>query len=164
MKKHYKIILVSIGFILLFIVGLSFEKLILESGRNGLQTPIVPQDNPAVQYNAEKSKQLHEVFTSRPALTENDKAARQKLTQKKNPLVEADLFTIEYLSAPDEFMVEIRTADIERAKAGTMEWLQDQGLTPDGICKLPVVFYLNYDVAQSLRGTNTEFNPLPPGC
>jgi hypothetical protein len=161
MKIQYKLLLIGIGFVLLFIIGLSFEKLILQSGNQTKLDSIVPQDDPPVEYNAGK---LHEIFTNRPTISEPDLEAKNALISKKNPLQSTQDYEIEYLSAPDEFMVEIRTTDIQKAKADTVTWFASQGFTNDGICKLPVVFYLNYDVAESLRGTNTVFSPLPPGC
>jgi hypothetical protein len=161
MKGRHNLLLISIGLVLLFIVGLSFEKLILESGNHNKQDLVIPKDNPPVEYNPGN---LHEIFTNRPTLNESDLEAKKALITRKNPLQTTDGYAVEYLSAPDEFMVEIKTTDIQKAKADTVGWLESQGLSSDGICKLPVVFYLNYEVAQGLRGTNTVFSPLPPGC
>lgn len=164
MQTKYKIVLGIIGLILLFVVGLSFQKLVLERGANDTPINIVPQNNPPVLYNTEKSEQLERIFQTRPALSAPDKFAKDKLIQKPNPLFETEEFYIEYLSAPDEFMVEIKTKEIGKAKEEVEAWFVQQGFSTDGICKLPVVFYLNYEVAESLRGVDMEFDPLPLGC
>lgn len=164
MKRRYKIFLILLGILLLFVVGLSFQKLVLERGANDTPVDIVPQDNSPVLYNAKKSEQLEHIFRTRPSLSADDKFAKDKLIQQPNPLYETEEYYIEYLSAPDEFMVELKTKEIGKAKEEVEAWFMVQGFTSDGICKLPVVFYLNYDVAESLRGVDMEFDPLPLGC
>jgi len=161
MKSQYKVLLICIGVLLLFVIAISYERLILNSGKPMTLDALPPQDNPPVEYNAGN---LHKIFKDRPTLSEQDQAAKKAVIAEKNPLKTTDEYAVEYLSAPDEFMVEIKTTNFEKVKADTVAWFESQGFSTDGICNLPVVFYLNYDVAESLRGSNTIFTPLPPGC
>ena len=123
-----------------------------------------PKSNPPVQYNEERNKKMLQILEDRPALSPSDQTRRAQLTASVNPLSETLEYSLEYLSAPDEFMVEIRTIDINSAKQKAISWFKSKGLSDEGICHLPLVFYLNYDVAQNLRDMKVEFDPLPPGC
>lgn len=130
-------------------------------------TPTISQEtktDPPVLYKKERNDKMLEILDTRPALSGSDKAIRAKLTALRNPLQNTNEYSLEYLSSPDEFMVEIRTVDINSAKEKVIAWLKNTGLSDEGICHLPVVFYLNYATANSLRGMNMQFDPLPPGC
>ncbi len=78
-------------------------------------------------------------------------------------LAETSEFRIEYYS-PDVFQVEIKTANIADARASAINWFKEQGFNEEDICKLPVTFYLNPEVARKLEGSGVIFNTLPDFC
>ena len=124
--------------------------------------------NPPVQYSPSGEQKLIDKVKNRTPLSESDSAAKQKIlstTQGKSGIVYTSPdFTIEYVKSPDIFQVEIKNENIALIKEEAVSWFKTRGLSQEGICNLPVMFYLNWDTANKLRGTNTEFNPLPDGC
>jgi hypothetical protein len=73
-------------------------------------------------------------------------------------------FRVDYLYTNGLFQVEILTTNTDQAKADAVSWFISQGFTQDGICKLPVMFYLNFNVKQQLPDHGANFNPLADGC
>ena len=119
---------------------------------------------PDVQYDTEKSDKMLLILKNRPTLSPSDKAIRDQLISSPNPIIKTKEFSMEYIPTPDQFQVEILSPDVSQAKANAVAWLTDKGLSKDGICYLPITFYLNYDVSENLRGQDTKFNPIPEGC
>jgi hypothetical protein len=128
------------------------------------QRTITPHDNPPVENNVQQTKKMIDLIDHRQPLSAADQQVKNKIITQPNPLKVSKDFSAEYLSAPDEFMVEIRSMNLNKAKEEATAWFKSQGLSDAGICHLPVVFYINYDIAQSLRGMKIQFDPLPPGC
>ena len=73
-------------------------------------------------------------------------------------------FRVDYIAGIDEFQVEIETTNIQQDKQDALTWFSSQGIQGSSVCKLPLMFYLNYDVAQKLRGQGLQFNPIPDNC
>ncbi len=119
---------------------------------------------PDVQYDDERSDRMLLILKNRPALTPADKAIRDQLVTLPNPIASTSEFSMEYLLDTDQFKVEILTPNIDQAKTAAVAWLSEKGLSKNGICYLPVTFYLNYDVSESLRGQNITFDPIPKEC
>lgn len=71
---------------------------------------------------------------------------------------------IEYLQSLDLFDVYILTIDVASAKKEAENWFKQQGMSQQGICDLPLGFYLSPDTANLIKNTNFIFNPLPDGC
>jgi hypothetical protein len=70
-------------------------------------------------------------------------------------------FQIEWIGGPGVFMVEIRSADLNVAKAAAEKWLMDQGFKAEDFCKgIKVTFYVSSSVRKSLPA-GTTFNPNP---
>ena len=105
-----------------------------------------------------------DLVDNRRDLSPSDMNVKEKLKKLLKTPKTTNTYTIEYVSNPDEFMVEILTIDMNTAKEESVAWLKSQGLSEQGVCNLPVVYYLNYNVAQNLRDMNVKFNPLAPGC
>ena len=122
------------------------------------------QTSPPVAYDTKSSARMLDLVENRIPLSSSDEAVKAKLTKQKNPIRETATYGIEYIAPMDEFLVEIRTANINQAKEESVAWLKAQGMSEEGICHLPVVYYLNGDVANNLRDMNIRFNPLAPGC
>lgn len=107
-------------------------------------------------------------LTERQILAEQDIAIRNRLLSSLNGasgyLAQTEKYRIEYVKSPDLFMVEILSIDAESAKADAENWFRDQGLSTQGICSLPVSFYLNSLVLRFFEENSIFFNPIPEGC
>lgn len=139
------------------------------------QTPIqsiqpqsTPNTKPPVLYDLEKEDKLLNIVKNRPALSEADLIARNKLISslgnKSGILNQTASYKIEYVKAPNIFQVEILTADINVAKTQVSKWFESQGASAEGLCNLPLMFYLSREAADKLSGQDIKFNPLPEGC
>lgn len=164
------VLIISIGLLGLLMIAIGLQNQPNSLRKNVQPSPypsdesITPIDNPPVEDNIQQTKKMMDFIDNRRPLSRTDQQARNKLITKTNPLQETADFSAEYVSAPDEFMVEIRTKNLDKAKKEAAEWFQNQGFSNEGICHLPIVFYINYEIAQSLRGMHIQFDPLPPGC
>lgn len=132
-------------------------------------TPIPTQvTNPIVPFASGAADKLLQKVQNPEVLSEADLAIRIKLTDSlgnnSGILNQTEIYRAEYVKSPDKFMVEILTTNIDLAKQEAINWFKGQGLSGDGICKLPIIFYLNYEVKNQLSGGGTTFNPLPEGC
>ena len=102
---------------------------------------------------------------SKPLTLDKEEIKRQ-LTA---PLGEAGVLTdgpdfrIDYI-APDFFQVEIKTTNIFDARENAVAWFKEKGFSEEDICKLPVTFYLDAEVARKLEGSGIVFNALPDFC
>ncbi|MDO8551109.1 MAG: hypothetical protein Q7S03_00290 [bacterium] len=130
--------------------------------------PVNPRTNPPITYNSAQTEKMLEIWKARPTLTPQDSLIRAKLINslggKSGVLSETAKYRLEYVKAPNDFEAEILTVDIETARLEALTWLKNKGLTADGICKLPLSFYLSRSVTQQLAGKNIDFNPLPGNC
>lgn len=70
---------------------------------------------------------------------------------------------VEYISGPDDFEAEIRTTDFDLAKRNVETYLARQGLSAAGICDLPLLYYVNGRLRESLP-SGTHFDPNPLAC
>lgn len=128
------------------------------------------QASPAINYDPDDEERLLDIVETRPSLSEEDLAAKARiLTLLPQGEVSGYVHTssnvnIEYVNNAESFLVEILIPNLELAKAEANTWFLEQGMTQDGICKLPAVFYVNFDIAEELRGTDTTFSTLAPGC
>lgn len=126
---------------------------------------------PLVNNNARMTGRWLRTVKERPALTSKDKEAKAKIISplstvknKSGYLVETKDYKIEYVSNADEFFVEILTPNTQYAKYWATMWFKSKGVSEDGICKLPVVYYPNLGVANKIKDLNIEFNPLADNC
>lgn len=134
------------------------------------QSP-APSVSPSPQPKTYSQDDLEKDFqriVSRQPLSSADLSIRQKLIkslgEKSGILAKTDSFQIEYVKSADSFMIEILSTDTNAAKNTAADWLLQQDLSKEGICNLPVVFYLSSTVKQQLEETNQRFNPIPEGC
>lgn len=124
---------------------------------------------PVVLDNSAESR-LANIITHRPKLSAAD--AQQKTTTLNTILHGPNsgiLFRnsdvqLEYVQSADLFMAEIYTTHIIQAKTETADWLRQQGFSQQGICNLPVIFYLDPGITQQLQGQDVIFSPLANGC
>jgi hypothetical protein len=105
-------------------------------------------------------------IADRKDLSENDKQIRNKiLLDKVNGLITVqEHFKVEYLKTPKYFMVEINYGDTDQAKEEALDWFKTQGMSIEGICDLPVIFYLGPDIDSQYRSNKLQFDPTIEGC
>lgn len=119
---------------------------------------------PAFTYDEKSNSRLNSLLKNRQNLSIQDQAVKNKLIAMNNPLYENDDISIGYYAKSDTFQVEIRTISINSAKEQAASWFNKMNFSKEGICKLPLVFYMNTQTGESLRDLNIKFNPLTPGC
>lgn len=139
---------------------------------------VVPSSNPsftplpyASSHSAYSNSSLDQDFqriTTHIPLSDQDQTVRTNLInslgEKSGTLTETSEFMAEYDKAPNEFMVELKINNADQAKLDAEGWFKQQGLSTQGICNLPVVFYLSSEVDQYYKSNNLNFNPIPDGC
>lgn len=171
-----RVLIIGFGLLifLLIILGVTF----LESLKGGSIPPpsqpasptVFPSEGGAkVKYNKDSSDRLLEIVESRPTPVElDDSTLREQLIEElgnnSGITVETQSFKLEYVRAPDSFEAEIKTTEVNRAKNEAIDYLKTRGFSEDGICKLPLVFYLNFEVAKNLSDPGIEFSPMPDFC
>lgn len=159
-KHNKKIIILASAAVIILIPLLFFGKAAYIADPSK-----VVKYNPPMNYEDNSTKKMLDTVENRKTLSDNDKKIREAIiTSMQNPLSETDSYLLEYLSEPDQFMVEIRSTDIDGTKNAVKQWFNSQGISDEGICKLPVIFYMNPAAAEHFRNKNVEFNPLPLGC
>lgn len=130
--------------------------------------PLETPRQPSVQLDPAKSDLLLKKIKSRAPLSNQDSGARKKLVSllggKSGVLNKTDTYRLEYVAAPNIFLAEILTTDLTLAKQEAVSWLEAQNLSGEGICNLPLSFYLNSEVSKQLTGKGLVFNPLPDNC
>jgi|SRR5581483_4577191 len=161
-------IVVLIGTIIVIMISLAHNN-IQKAFPSPTPTPLSTLHAiPLLKYNEGKSKELLNKLENRQPLTSNDNAVRQKLINSLNgnsgDLQITSDYDIQYLSSPDQFQAEILTTNISFAKQEVVKWFIAQGMSLEGICKLPLSFFVNHNIAQQLSGQNIQFNPLPDNC
>jgi len=124
----------------------------------------------AVPFDAASANTLMDRISQRQPLSADDAVVKAKLIAiipadtGYGVLHETQNIRIDYTESADMFQVEILTTDIPLAKTEGNLWFFTQGLSQEGICKLPVMYYLDYDIAEQLRNANVALSPLAPGC
>lgn len=124
--------------------------------------------NPPTEYFSEDEQKLIQKVKNRTPLSVSDGEAKaiilSSIGNKSGVVYKSQNFTIEYIKSPDVFQVTILNTNVSLAKQEAVSWFKSQGLSQEGICSLPVMFILDWNMANKLRGTNTQFSPLPDGC
>jgi hypothetical protein len=107
-------------------------------------------------------------ITTRSQLSATDLQFKEKLLKglsgKSGIITTKEGFRVEYVKAADSFMVEITQKDPKLGKKEAEKYFLDAGLSQDGICALPVVFYLSPSLQKELLNNGKMFNPVPTGC
>lgn len=123
--------------------------------------------NPPVKINEKKLLKALDVLRDRPVLSQKDKAAKNKiintLAKQKYSKTYRD-YEIEYIKSADEFLVGINGLNTQKAKYWASMWFKLNGISDQGLCRLPVVFYLKPIVSRQLRPLNIQFEPIPDNC
>jgi hypothetical protein len=125
---------------------------------------------PPVPYDDAAQDLLLKKTINRKPLSPSDERAKAKILgllpkgEKSGTLYSSPNVDIGYISSANDLSVEILTTDIDMAKKEAVDWFMIQGFSQKAICDYPVSFYLNLDVAESLRDKNIVFNPLADWC
>ncbi len=126
-------------------------------------TPTITPTVEKFSYLPEETDRMLEYVKKELPLSQQDTIVRRRLIAQVNNesgiLYETQDFIIEYVKTPDVFMVGVKSEDIENARKDATDWFFKQGISNQGICRLPVVFY-----PQFVPLKKTPFNPLPVGC
>lgn len=158
-------------FIFLFIIALSF---LFGKKQNNIAASNIPTNainstsQPPVVYNPQESTQALNNLVNRQALSSKDTLVKQNLIilAKGDIVHKATDFTVEYIQPVDEFQVEVNTTNLPLGKQEAEQWLFAQGLSQDGICKMPVHFIVGANAVQELRTENktVSFSEVADGC
>ncbi len=182
-QRPSRLTILIAAFIVLVVIVILSTFLFSSSSTKKAATKVSPSPAPTLtstDYNdqpsptgiqfSEDQKILLERFENRELLSANDTQAVEKilslLPQKEESgiIYASGNIHIEYVKSADIFQVEILTTDVAKAKTEGNAWFIEHNISQKGICEYPVQFYLNFEVKQQLRGTNTDFSPLAPGC
>lgn len=171
-----KILVISLG-ITIFVFMVIGIMLLEGLKKPKEEAPITPtpttseqpaRSNPPVKYDRENMKKLLELIKERPTSAPSDNSVRQglinSLENSSGVFYTTGSITIEYVKNPNDFEVEIKTTDVSAAKQEALNFFRSKGLSDDGICKLPLFFYLSQDAAKKLSGSGQKFKPLPDHC
>lgn len=126
--------------------------------------------NPPVTYTRDASVKLIQKEEQRTPLTDSDMQAKNNILkllpegQDYGTVYSSNNINIYYVQSLDLFKVEVLTINVASAKTEAENWFTNQGMSQEGVCNLPLGFYLNWDTANILRDSGFEFNPLPDGC
>ncbi len=178
-NKIKRIVLIVAGIFIFFLILLGVT--ILESlksrevlDRESFPTPtlveINRQQTPLVErYEKEGSKKLLNYLKTRPTPSlPSDSQTKARLIKEipggSTIITSNATFKIEYVEGPETFEVEIKTVEFDKAKNEAVGFLKSQGFSEEGICKLPVVFYLNYEVSLEMATGAKKLNPIPDFC
>src|SRR3989344_3580635 len=110
---------------------------------------------------------LENRIKNKPVLSPAKEELKRDLTEPlggPGTLYETTDIRIDWLPSVNLFQVEIKTIDIFTAKGVAIDWFKTKGFAEEDICALPVMFYLNWEVAQELEGSGLIFDPLPDFC
>lgn len=104
-------------------------------------------------------------FTGKPLSPDKESVKRELVAGVggAGTIAETPDFNVHYF-APDIFQVEIKNIDIVNTREKAIVWFKTKGFSEEDICKLPVTFYLNAEIALKLEGSGVIFNTLPDFC
>jgi len=172
-----KLFLISLIILVVLLIVISiFTAVSHQSNQNTVNffpspTPLPIQSAPHLQnviYDQDQTDKMIQTVENKPSISPSDSDIKTSIisslgNDSGTVYTSPNEFRIDYVQSPDLFQIEILTTDFHKAKTDAVAWLQSQGFSTDGICKLPVTFYLNFDIKQQLP-QGTVFQPLPDGC
>jgi hypothetical protein len=119
--------------------------------------------------SSDPQKKLLDYIQNRRQLSPSDKSVKQSILVALNgkpsgTIHQNENFIIEYIHSADLFQAEILTTNVEDAKDEVVVWFTNNGLSAEGVCNLPISFYLNFEIKNQFPESEEMFNPLPRGC
>jgi hypothetical protein len=159
--KLFVILLIAIPVViaLLSFIGFSLKPKVTSEGGQYSQ-----KNDSTLKYDQEGVKKIQDLSQNKLPLSVSDEKVKSALVKKANPLASTENYNIAYNADKDSFKVEVTTIRINTAKDEAVNWFKTQGFSDQAICTLPVEFGIDNKDAESLRGLDIVFNPLPPGC
>lgn len=164
----FAIILVFITFSILFIS--TTHPTPIRNNTSSYPTVSLLSPTPVTFFDSTADSRLAEKIINRPSLTPQDTNAKSTtLTtilkgDNSGIVYKTSNISIEYVKSVDLFMAEILTTNIVLAKQEAATWFQNQGFSKQAVCDMPVMFYLDQNVASELSGKDIHFSPLAIGC
>lgn len=169
--KMLWIIIIPLFLFVIFLI-LTFSSFIGRSNNSAKLSEPTPITTDAIYKKGALEREI-ERLSQKKKLTMTDEKTKSYLMNflggKSGVLDETKNYKMEYVSSLDNIEVEIFTQNIKAAKEEALSWLGNipgsggLGLSSAGICNFPVVFYLNFDVKNSLP-QEAVFDPNPTGC
>lgn len=175
-KKQYALVtfpLVIFFLILFFASKMQFSRKQIEPTIFPTPTLIpqptsLPHPLPPVFYKQGSLDKVENKLGQHIPLSSSDESIRSNLIEiaaKNNGIIySTNTFFLAYIVGPNDFEVQILTTDVKAAKKDALSFLKAQGVSQDGLCNFPIIFYLDEKVARELQNQNVIFNPLPEGC
>jgi hypothetical protein len=143
-----------IGIIALLIIVLAPK----QSTTSQKKTPILPSSTKNLEHGNTDS------------LSQQDSLAREKLLLKilhgnySGVVYESKRVRVEYIQSVNRFNAEILTPNTSQTKQEVSTWFQNNGISQQGLCSLPLIFHLGMDIENQMGESAKTFNPLPDGC
>jgi hypothetical protein len=136
-----------------------------------MQPTYIPTSLPSesIVSNAPQQRLLDKV-NNRQELSESDITVKNKILsslptgETSGTIYQTQDVTVQYIQSFNLFQAEITTTNISSAKTAATNWFINQGMSRQGLCDLPLSFYLNFSVKNQLPDNGASFNPLPEGC
>ncbi len=173
--KRLKYILVGIPLLLVIYVFLLGSR----PQRNITNRPITPTPTSGTSaivtapltkdyYDPDAMDRFINTIETPVPLSRADQLAKQNIINQLNKqsgiTQRTSEYIIEYVNSSDVFMVEITTIDVASAKQQVKNWFLGNGFSSESLCTMPVIFYLNFEIANIFRNEGRTFSPLAEGC
>src|ERR1035437_8758332 len=134
---------------------------------NSIESVPAQNTSPHISYDPNGNKKLQEYIQDKNNVPAKNKQLKiniinSLLSGKSGILYQSYTVEIDYVKSADAFQGMIKTTNIDLAKKEAVAWFIDHGFDQNGVCKLPLMFYLNDDVLIQLQDKNLIFNTLPP--
>lgn len=122
-----------------------------------------PFEDITIIFDAAKTKKITD---------QNDLLVRKQLIgipgNKMKTIYDSTNFRVQYIPKTDVFMIQLLATDITKARKESISFFTTKGLSMDGICNLPIIFYSNWEQVggqkTSRPGSGMRFYPPPDGC
>jgi hypothetical protein len=170
--NNKKLVLLVIAFMILFPIGI--YGLRVDTSQQSATKPSSQSSQPSptqaqkLSEGDPQKQRINYMQTTEPLSVEDERVKFELLSTLGSSnsaiLYESSNITVDYVRSADIFQGEIRTKNIDSAKAEAVAWFREQGMSDKGICNLPLNFYLNYDIKMELGEEANTFNPLPSVC
>ena len=115
-----------------------------------ISQPSQPKDTSAPQ------QRLLEKVNNRQSLSTSDMTVKNKIIsslpsgETSGIVYQTPDVTIQYIQSLNIFQAEITTTNVSSAKEEATSWFLNQGMSKQGLCNLPLSFYLNFSVKNQL--------------
>lgn len=169
-KFKLLIVLIMIIFLLILLCVSLLKYRIVNINQGSLATApqisIQPSTSSSV-YNTEKIQKDFQRIESKKSLSTTDLNVKKKIinTSSQSGIVKESIdFKVEYIKSADSFMIQILNNDTNQTKIAAVNWFLNLGMSSQGICNLPLVFYLSPQVTDYYRKNNLQFDPIPNVC